>query len=97
MEDDAIRITHYINPHMFWYKPESAYVHNLDEKRFQLKIDEYCEQHFRRASSDSYYDGFPGEVRLLFELIVQNQSKRGVLFQRESILTFAGEKLQGLL
>uniref|UniRef100_A0A1Q3EW10 RNA helicase n=1 Tax=Culex tarsalis TaxID=7177 RepID=A0A1Q3EW10_CULTA len=62
MEDEAIRITHYINPHMFWYKPESAYVHNLEEKRFQLKIDEYCQQHFRRASSDSYYDGFPGEV-----------------------------------
>lgn len=62
MEDDAIRITYFINPHMFWYKPESAYVHNLEEKRFQLKIDEYCEQHFRRANSDRYYDGYPGEV-----------------------------------
>lgn len=62
MEDDAIRITHYINPHMFWYKPESAYVHNMEEKRFQLNIDEYCEQHFHRDSSDSYYEGFPGEV-----------------------------------
>lgn len=62
MEDDAIRITYFINPHMFWYKPESAYVHNLEDKRFQLKIDEYCEQHFRRAASDRYYDGYPGEV-----------------------------------
>lgn len=62
MEDDAIRITHFINPHMFWYKPEAAYVHNLEEKRYQLKIDEYCEQHFRRANSDRYYDGYPGEV-----------------------------------
>ncbi|XP_058456737.1 uncharacterized protein LOC131434110 [Malaya genurostris] len=62
MEDATIRITHYINPHMFWYKPVSAYVHNLEEKRFQLAIDEYCEENFRQASADRDYDAFHGET-----------------------------------
>ncbi|XP_055532468.1 putative ATP-dependent RNA helicase SoYb [Wyeomyia smithii] len=62
MEDATIRITHYINPHMFWYKPVSAYVHNLEEKRFQLAIDEYCEENFRQANADRDYDAFPGET-----------------------------------
>ncbi|XP_058826646.1 putative ATP-dependent RNA helicase SoYb [Topomyia yanbarensis] len=62
MEDSTIRITHYINPHMFWYKPVSAYVHNLEEKRFQLAIDEYCEENFREASADRNYEAFPGET-----------------------------------
>ncbi|XP_055597062.1 putative ATP-dependent RNA helicase SoYb [Uranotaenia lowii] len=62
MEDDTIRITHYINPHMFWYKPVSAYVHNMDEKRFQLSIDEYCETHFRQVNDERNYEAFPGET-----------------------------------
>ncbi|XP_065084825.1 putative ATP-dependent RNA helicase SoYb [Ochlerotatus camptorhynchus] len=62
MEDDTIRITHFINPHMFWYKPVSAYVHNLDEKRFQLAIDEYCEENFRQSSADEVCESFPGET-----------------------------------
>lgn len=62
MEDDTIRITHFINPHMFWYKPVSAYVHNLEEKRFQLAIDEYCEENFRRIDEDRVCESFPGET-----------------------------------
>lgn len=62
MEDDTIRITHFINPHMFWYKPVSAYVHNLEEKRFQLAIDEYCEQNFRQVDEDRVCESFPGET-----------------------------------
>lgn len=62
MEDDTIRITHFINPHMFWYKPVSAYVHNLEEKRFQLEIDEYCEENFRQVNEDRVCESFPGET-----------------------------------
>lgn len=62
MESNAIRITHFINPHVFWYKPVSAYVHNLDERRFQLAVDEYCETNFRPSNGEREYDVLPGEM-----------------------------------
>lgn len=73
MEDDTIRITHFINPHMFWYKPVSAYVHNLEEKRFQLAIDEYCEENFRQVDEDRVCESFPGEVRMLATMALRRR------------------------
>lgn len=51
--DDLIRITHYINPHNFWFKHESAYLYNADEQEFQLELIEFCENTFGRGNITS--------------------------------------------
>ncbi|XP_053670792.1 uncharacterized protein LOC128721099 [Anopheles nili] len=42
--DIPIRVTHYINPHCFWYKPETAYMQDLAQAQFSAVLDEHCER-----------------------------------------------------
>lgn len=52
-DNDLIRITHYINPHNFWFKHESAYLYNAEEQEFQLELIEFCETTFGRGNITS--------------------------------------------
>ncbi|XP_055601520.1 uncharacterized protein LOC129750576 [Uranotaenia lowii] len=50
---DLIRITHYINPHNFWFKHESDYAYNPEQQQFQLELNNFCEQTFGRGNLTS--------------------------------------------
>lgn len=52
-DNDLIRITHYINPHNFWFKHESAYLFNAEEQEFQMELIEFCETTFGRGNITS--------------------------------------------
>ncbi|XP_058453909.1 uncharacterized protein LOC131431946 [Malaya genurostris] len=47
---DLIRITHYINPHNFWFKHESAYLFNAEEQNFQMEVNKFCEMTYGRGN-----------------------------------------------
>ncbi|XP_058118239.1 uncharacterized protein LOC131289119 [Anopheles ziemanni] len=53
-DDNTVRITHYINPHCFWYKPEASYLPNHHEKQYMQKFNEDCEREFANRG----YRGF---------------------------------------
>uniref|UniRef100_A0A6E8W7X1 RNA helicase n=1 Tax=Anopheles coluzzii TaxID=1518534 RepID=A0A6E8W7X1_ANOCL len=41
--DNAIRITRYINPHYFYYKPLTAYLPGHEETQFAVALSQHCE------------------------------------------------------
>lgn len=45
--DNPIHITHYINPHCFYYKPETAYIDEHEQAKFAAIFNEYCETEYR--------------------------------------------------
>ncbi|KFB43731.1 AGAP013527-PA-like protein [Anopheles sinensis] len=53
-DDNTVRITHYINPHCFWYKPEASYLPNHHQKQYMQKFNEDCEREFANRK----YKGF---------------------------------------
>ncbi|XP_053695882.1 uncharacterized protein LOC128743352 [Sabethes cyaneus] len=65
---DLIRITHYINPHNFWFKQETAYLFNAEDQNFQMEVNEYCEVTFGRGnvSSGIYTPRRKGELVAVF-------------------------------
>lgn len=44
--DNVIHITHYINPHCFYYKPETAYIEEHEQTKFAAIFNEYCETEY---------------------------------------------------
>ncbi|XP_065076040.1 uncharacterized protein LOC135699675 [Ochlerotatus camptorhynchus] len=67
-DKDLIRVTHYINPHNFWFKSESAYLYNAEEQKFQLELIEFCETNFGRGNITSgvYKPNQVGELVAVF-------------------------------
>ncbi|XP_055550647.1 uncharacterized protein LOC129733102 [Wyeomyia smithii] len=65
---DLIRITHYINPHNFWYKQETAYLYNAEDQNFQMEVNEFCETTYGRGniSSGLYTPRQKGELVAVF-------------------------------
>uniref|UniRef100_A0A8D8GEU7 (northern house mosquito) hypothetical protein n=1 Tax=Culex pipiens TaxID=7175 RepID=A0A8D8GEU7_CULPI len=52
-QDNQIRITHYINPHNFWFKQESAYLFNGEEQNFQEALNKFCDETYGRGNIGS--------------------------------------------
>uniref|UniRef100_A0A1Q3EZM8 Tudor domain-containing protein n=1 Tax=Culex tarsalis TaxID=7177 RepID=A0A1Q3EZM8_CULTA len=52
-QDNLIRITHYINPHNFWFKQESAYLFNGEDQNFQEELNRFCDQTYGRGNIGS--------------------------------------------
>ncbi|XP_035919658.1 uncharacterized protein LOC118517531 [Anopheles stephensi] len=44
--DNPIHITHYINPHCFYYKPETAYMQEHEQAKFAAILNEFCETEY---------------------------------------------------
>lgn len=66
-DNDLIRITHYINPHNFWFKHDSAYLFNAEEQHFQRDLNEYCESTFIRGKvAETYTPRRQGELVAVF-------------------------------
>ncbi|XP_055644302.1 putative ATP-dependent RNA helicase SoYb [Toxorhynchites rutilus septentrionalis] len=66
-DNDLIRITHYINPHNFWFKHDSAYLYNAEEQKFLLELNEYCESTYTRGKiAESYIPHRQGELVAVF-------------------------------
>lgn len=67
-DQDSIRVTHYINPHNFWLKNESAYLYNAAEKEFQQELIKFCETNFGRGNiiSGIYKPQQVGELVAVF-------------------------------
>ncbi|XP_058825739.1 uncharacterized protein LOC131685804 [Topomyia yanbarensis] len=65
---DLIRITHYINPHNFWFKHESAYLFNEEDQSFQMEINDFCETTYGRGniSTGVYTPRQKGELVAVF-------------------------------
>ncbi|XP_049535125.1 uncharacterized protein LOC125950833 [Anopheles darlingi] len=42
-------ITHLINPHCFWYKPESTYEKDHEHHQFSVALNEHCERLYGRV------------------------------------------------
>uniref|UniRef100_A0A6E8W2R9 RNA helicase n=1 Tax=Anopheles coluzzii TaxID=1518534 RepID=A0A6E8W2R9_ANOCL len=64
--ESRIFITHYINPHQFWYKPFHPGSRKKQQKQLQDAIDEYCEQHYLNQSIGHYEPVF-GEVVAFYD------------------------------
>uniref|UniRef100_A0AAG5D3B8 RNA helicase n=1 Tax=Anopheles atroparvus TaxID=41427 RepID=A0AAG5D3B8_ANOAO len=58
-EDNIVIITHYINPHCFWYKSETAYIPHHEQRQFLEEFNEYCNRVFgygREQSERAWYN-----------------------------------------
>uniref|UniRef100_A0A182K322 RNA helicase n=1 Tax=Anopheles christyi TaxID=43041 RepID=A0A182K322_9DIPT len=64
--ESRIFITHYVNPHHFWYKPFHPGSKKKQQKQLQDEIDEYCEQHYMDVSIGHYEPVF-GEVVAFYD------------------------------
>ncbi|XP_061511229.1 uncharacterized protein LOC1268649 [Anopheles gambiae] len=64
--ESRIFITHYVNPHQFWYKPFHPGSRKKQQKQLQDAIDEYCEQHYLNQSIGHYEPVF-GEVVAFYD------------------------------
>ncbi|XP_052889256.1 putative ATP-dependent RNA helicase TDRD12 [Anopheles moucheti] len=64
--ENQIYITHFSNPHKFWYKPFYPGSKTRQFKQMQDAIDEYCEQHYM-AQDIVDYEPIYGEVVAYFE------------------------------
>ncbi|XP_035778786.1 uncharacterized protein LOC118459481 [Anopheles albimanus] len=47
--DTNVIITHFINPHCFWYKPESAYEEGHKHHQFSVAFHEHCKRLYGRV------------------------------------------------
>ncbi|XP_050085963.1 uncharacterized protein LOC126571475 [Anopheles aquasalis] len=48
LSETNVIITHLINPHCFWYRPESTYAKDHDYQQFSEALNEHCERLYGR-------------------------------------------------
>uniref|UniRef100_A0A182PLB1 RNA helicase n=1 Tax=Anopheles epiroticus TaxID=199890 RepID=A0A182PLB1_9DIPT len=65
--ENQIFITHYVNPHKFWYKPFHPGSKKKQQKQLQDALDEYCEQHYLHQVNSIPYEPIFGEVVVFYD------------------------------
>lgn len=65
---EGIIITHFINPHMFWFRPELSFLKNDDFYLLEEKMVEYYTQN-SKGLFESEYIPKKNEVRISFALL----------------------------
>ncbi|XP_052889869.1 uncharacterized protein LOC128298167 [Anopheles moucheti] len=90
--DNPIHITHYINPHRFYYKPETAYMQEHEQARFAAAFNEYCETEYgiiyeTVRSTPSWKHPKPGDLVALRS----NQLQRWIRCEMEAVMVDLNE------
>ncbi|XP_049287476.1 uncharacterized protein LOC125765959 [Anopheles funestus] len=84
--DNSIHITHYINPHCFYYKPETAYMQEHEQAKFAAAFNEWCEKSYGTIY-DTVRNTQPCKHPLPGELVAlcSNQLQRWIRCEMEEV------------
>ncbi|XP_053660398.1 uncharacterized protein LOC128709428 [Anopheles marshallii] len=90
--DNPIQITHYINPHRFYYKPETAYMQEHEQVKFATAFNEYCENEYgiifeTVRNTPSWKHPKPGDLVALRS----NQLQRWIRCEMEDVMVDVNE------
>ncbi|XP_053679144.1 uncharacterized protein LOC128730136 [Anopheles nili] len=83
---NQIVITHYVNPHKFWYKPFRVGNRNKQQRQLEDAIDEYCEQRYYNQDYGPY-EPILGEVVAAFDPV----RERWLRYSVDKIYEFKGQ------
>uniref|UniRef100_A0A182VW65 Uncharacterized protein n=1 Tax=Anopheles minimus TaxID=112268 RepID=A0A182VW65_9DIPT len=84
---DQVHITHYINPHCFYYKPETAYMQEHEQAKFAATFHEYCEKEYGKIY-DTVRNVHSGKLPQPGDLVAMrsNQLQRWIRCEVEELI-----------